>query len=101
MNYETAGRVPINHTHTPTPALTLGPCVADLTHSSHDARNAPGARVPMGSLLAWIPRRAWGSREAHHPHSTQGLPFGTHSHLSQLLCKGIGGDMIYDVGFWG
>lgn len=68
-------------------ALTLGPGVADLTHSSHDARNAPRARVPMGSLFAWVPRRPGGSWGTHHPGCTQGFPLGTHSHLCQLLWR--------------
>lgn len=68
-------------------ALTLGPRVPDLTHGSHDARNTPRARVPMGSLLAWVsrgPRRSWGT---HHAHRTQGFPLGTHGDLSQLLWR--------------
>lgn len=72
----------------PVPLLSsfpLGPGVADLTHSSHDARNAPRARVPMGSLFAWVPRRPGGSWGTHHPGCTQGFPLGTHSHLCQLL----------------
>lgn len=68
-------------------ALTLGPCVANLTHGAHDARNAPRARMPVGSLLAWISRRPRGSWGTHHPGCTQGLPLGTHSHLCQLLCR--------------
>ena len=72
-------------------ALTLGPGVANLTHGSHDARNAPRARVPMGSLFARVPRRPRGSWRTHHPSRTQGLPLGTHSHFCQLLW-GEGGD---------
>ena len=68
-------------------ALTLGPGVANLTHGSHDARNAPRARVPNGSLFAWVPRRPRGSWETHHPGRTQSLPLGTHSHLCQLLWR--------------
>lgn len=68
-------------------ALTLGPDVANLTHGSHDARNAPRARVPNGSLFAWVPRRPRGSWETHHPSRTQSLPLGTHSYLCQLLWR--------------
>lgn len=65
--------------------LSLGSCVANLTHCSHDARNASGARMPIGSLFAWIsrgPRRSW---KAHHPCCTQGFSLGTHSYLCKLL----------------
>lgn len=65
--------------------FSLGPCVANLTHGSHDARNTSGARMPVGSLLAWVPRRPRGSWRTHHPDRTQGLPLGTHSDLCQLL----------------
>lgn len=67
--------------------FSFGPRVANLTYGSHDARNAPRARVPMGSLFAWVPRRPRGSWETHHAGCTQGFPLGTHSHLCQLLLQ--------------
>lgn len=80
-------RMPTSHLSPVTllAAFSLGPCIANLTHGSHDARNTPRARMPVGSLLAWVPRRPRGSWGTHHPDRTQGLPLGTHSDLCQLL----------------